>query len=90
MARYRVWADVRGGAVVRGGWEAGGELNPLLGLFVLPMSPRSASHRPKHAGMMYQMSFYHWGDFKTHAFHVTPSMGPNILVMNLQGWQNLV
>ena len=31
-----------------GGWEAGGRLNPLLGLFGLAMDPRNASHRPKH------------------------------------------
>ena len=31
---------------------AGGGLNPLLGLFKLAMSPRSASHRPKHAQMV--------------------------------------
>ena len=28
---------------------AGGGLNPLLGLFRLAMSPKSASYRPKHA-----------------------------------------
>ena len=40
----------RGGGAGGGGeWEAGGGLNPLLGLFGLAMSPRSASHRPKHA-----------------------------------------
>ena len=33
----------------KGGWEARGGLNPPLGLFRLAMSPRSASHRPKHA-----------------------------------------
>ena len=27
-----------------GGYAGGGELNPLLGLFGLAMSPRSASH----------------------------------------------
>ena len=32
-----------------GGYEVKGGLNPLLGLFGLAMSPRSASHRPKHA-----------------------------------------
>ena len=32
-----------------GGWEAGGGLNPSLGLFGLAMGPRSASYRPKHA-----------------------------------------
>ena len=26
-----------------GGWAAGGRLNPLLGLFGLPMSPKSVS-----------------------------------------------
>ena len=39
----------RSGMDGEGGWAAGGRLNPLLGLFGLPMSPRSASHRPKHA-----------------------------------------
>ena len=34
-----------------GGWEAGGRLNPPLGLFGLAMGPRSASHRLKHARM---------------------------------------
>ena len=38
-----------GGTGGGGRWEAGGELNPPLGLFGLAMSPRSASHRPKHA-----------------------------------------
>ena len=33
----------------RGGWAAGVRLNPLLGPFGLAMSPRSASHMPKHA-----------------------------------------
>ena len=45
MARYRGWVGGRGGD----GWEAGGGLNHLLGLFGLAMSPRSAIHRPKHA-----------------------------------------
>ena len=31
-----------------GGWAAIGRLCPLLGLFGLAMSPRSASRRPKH------------------------------------------
>ena len=38
-----------GGAGVGCGWEAGGGLNHPLGLFGLVMSPRRASHRPKHA-----------------------------------------
>ena len=29
-----------------GGWEAGGRLNLLLGLFGLTTDPRSASHNP--------------------------------------------
>ena len=32
----------------RGGRAAGGRLKFLLGLFGPAMSPRSASHRPKH------------------------------------------
>ena len=32
-----------------GGQEARGRLNPPLGLFGLALSPRSASHKPKHA-----------------------------------------
>ena len=40
---YRGWV---GG---EGEWAAGGGLNSPLGLFGLAMSPRSVSHRPKHA-----------------------------------------
>ena len=32
-----------------GGWEAGGGLNSLLGLFGLAISLRSANYRRKHA-----------------------------------------
>ena len=49
MAHYRGWAGERGGTGGGVGWEAGGGLNHLLGLFGLGMSPRSASRRPKHA-----------------------------------------
>ena len=38
-----------GGAGGGGEWEAGGGLNPPLGLFGVAMSPRSASNRFKHA-----------------------------------------
>ena len=38
-----------GGVGGGGGWEAGGGLNDPLGLFGLAMSPKSASHRSKHA-----------------------------------------
>ena len=48
MACYRGgWAG-GGGVSGGGGWEAGGRLNPPLGLFGLAMDPRNASHRPKH------------------------------------------
>ena len=43
---------VGGGGVgvggVGGGWEAGGGLHRPTGLFGVAMSPRSASHRPRH------------------------------------------
>ena len=47
MGHCRGWVD--GSADGGGGWEAGDGLNPLLGLFGLAMSLKSASHRPKHA-----------------------------------------
>ena len=37
-----------GGVGGGGGWEAGGGLNRPTGLFGVAMSPRSASHRPRH------------------------------------------
>ena len=43
------WVGGMGWGEWRGEWEAGGGLSPLLGLFGLAISPRSASHRPKHA-----------------------------------------
>ena len=39
----------RGCVEEEGAWEAGGILNPLLGLFGLATTSRSANHRPKHA-----------------------------------------
>ena len=48
MARYRGGWAKEGGVGGGSGWEAGGGLNPPLGLFGLAMGPRSASHRPKH------------------------------------------
>ena len=68
-----------------GGWAAGGRLNPPLRLLGLVMSPRSASHRPKHAQRAYEMPHYHWGEFQAYAFHVVPSIGPTVLVMNSHG-----
>ena len=34
----------------------------------------------------------YWGEFQTHAyaFHVVPSMGPIISVINLHGWKILL
>ena len=66
-----------------GGWAAEGGLKPLLGLFGLAMSPRSVSHRPKHTQMAKEMSYYHWSELQTHAFHVVPSMSPIVSVVNL-------
>ena len=37
-----------GGVSGGGGWEAGGGLHHTTGLFGVAMSPRSASHRPRH------------------------------------------
>ena len=51
MACYQGWVGGwagAGGASGGGGWEAGDRLNPPLGLFRLAMSPKSASHKPKH------------------------------------------
>ena len=39
------WGVAGGG----GGWEARSELNSMLRLFGLAMSPRSGSNRSKHA-----------------------------------------
>ena len=41
-------------------------------------------------GLIQETSHYHWGEFQTHLFHVVPSMGPIVLVVNLYGWQNLL
>ena len=37
-----------GGVGVGGGWEAGGGLHVQLDCLGVAMSPRSASHRPRH------------------------------------------
>ena len=44
------WVGGGGGGQIGGGrgWTAGGWLNHPLGVCGLAMSPRSASHRPKH------------------------------------------
>ena len=70
------------------GWEAEGRLNPLLGLFGSAMGSRSASYMPNHTWVALEMSPYRWGKVHIHAFHVAPSMGPIVSVMNLQGRKN--
>ena len=47
------------------------------------MSPRSASHSPRHAQTAQEISHYHWGQFQTYASHVVPSMGPIVSFMTL-------
>ena len=42
------WGGWRGGVGGGDGWEAGGGLHRPTGLFGVAMSPRSASHRPRH------------------------------------------
>ena len=79
-----------GGGRVGGGegWATRGRLKPLLGLFRLAMSPRSTSHRPRHIQRAYEMSYHHWGEFETHAFHVVACMGPTTSIVNLHGRKN--
>ena len=71
--------------------ETGDGINPLLGLFGLVMSPKSASHRSKHSSWHKKwllITAVNFGPIITHAFHAVPSMGPIISVVNLQGRQN--
>ena len=42
------WVEGVGGVGGGGGWEARGGLYLPIGLFGVAMSPRSASHRPRH------------------------------------------
>ena len=47
MAGYRGWVDGRGGAGGWSGWEAGGGLHPVLGLFgpdIVPEVPAIGSN----------------------------------------------
>ena len=37
--------------------------------------------------MVQKTSPYHWSDIQAHAFHVAPSMGSIVSVINLQGRQ---
>ena len=34
------------------------------------------------------MSHYYWDEFQTHAFHVAPSIGSIVSVVNLHGQKN--
>ena len=42
------WVEEVGGVGGGGGWEAGGGLHRLTGLFGVAMRPRSAIHKPRH------------------------------------------
>ena len=57
----------------------------MLGLFGLVMSPRSVSREPNILRGPKETSHYHWGEFQTYAFHVVPSMGPIVSVVNTLG-----
>ena len=77
-----------GGVGGGGGWEAGGGLHRPTGLFGVAMSPRSASHRPRHDWRA--LRHQHRGEYQTHTSHVVPSMGPIVSVVTLHGRQNHV
>ena len=80
-----------GGMGGGGRWAAGDGLKLPLGLIGLAMSSRSASHIGSNTlrGPKRHLSHYHWGEFQSHAFHVAPSMGPIVSVVNLHGLKNL-
>ena len=65
-----------GGVGVGGGWEAGGGLHRPTGLFGVAMSPRSASHRPRHD----------WRAFRdpSSALHGSHCLSHDFI----HGWQN--
>ena len=68
------------------GWGGSGDgwvAENRLRLFGLAMSPRSANHSPGHAQRAKEMSHYH--RFQTHTFHVVPSIGPTVSVVNFHG-----
>ena len=50
----------------------------------IAMSLRSARHKTKYAYRQSNTFHYHWGQFQAHTFHVVPSMGPIVSVINLQ------
>ena len=49
IGMYKGMVGERGRVGGGEGWAAGGGLYPMLGLFEVAMSPRSATHRPRHA-----------------------------------------
>ena len=71
-----------------GGWEAGGGLHRPTGLFGVAMSPRSASHRPRHDWRALRDVSPTQGEYQTHISHLVPSMGPIVSVVTLHGRQN--
>ena len=71
-----------------GGWEAGGGLNPPLGLFGLARVPEVPTIGRNMLEWRNRCLPIPGGEFQTCAFHAAPSMGPIVSVMNLQGRQN--
>ena len=73
---------------IRGGWEggglgrwwaAGGRLYPLLGLFGVTMSPRSASPRSRYALKGLRGVILPQEQIQTHAVHIVPLHRPRCL-----------
>ena len=77
-----------GGVGGGGGWEAGGRLHRPIGLFGVAMSPRSASHRPRHDWRALRDVSPTQGEYQTHTSHLVPLMGPIVSVVTLHGRQN--
>ena len=71
-----------------GGWEAGGGLYRPTGLFGVAMSPRSASHRPRHDWRALRDVSPTQGGYQTYTSHLVPSMGPIVSVVTLHSRQN--
>ena len=73
-----------GGGVGGGGWwEAGGGLHRPIRLFGVAMSPRSASHRPRHDWRALRDVSPTQGEYQTHTTHLVPSRGPIVSVVTL-------
>ena len=70
-----------------GGWAAGGGLYFPIGLFGVPMCPRSTGQLvigpEKPRGL--EMSHQHRGEYQTHTSHLVSSMGTIVSVVSLHG-----